>query len=66
MDKANIKNEEIEIKATENGFIVKYSYQQKPVDSKDYWDYKNKLYSFNDWASTVKWVEANPVTQPPQ
>lgn len=68
MDKSNIKNESIEISAIENGFIVKFGYQEKPVKKEDemYWPYKSKKYSFNTWADVAKWVSENAITQPPQ
>lgn len=59
------KNEEIEIKALENGYILEYSYREKSAKDEFDYNYIAKRYMFPDWESVIKYVTDNKLTMPP-
>lgn len=59
------RNEAIEIKSTQNGYIVEYSYRLMK-DGKDDFDYRymSEKYIFADWNDVVKYVSEKKLEVP--
>lgn len=71
LSSADFKGEEFKVEALETGFMVTFSYRQKPTADankaiSDYWDYKTKKYAFVAWADVVKFLGENQLPQPPK
>lgn len=59
------KNEYIEIRPTQNGYIVEYSYRLMK-DSKDEFDYRymSEKYIFSDWNDVSDYVSKKKLETP--
>lgn len=62
-----MKDESYDVKAIENGFLLKHSFRVPPEDPKDkYWDYKSKTFVFNQWSELTAWLNEHALPQPPK
>lgn len=61
------KNERINIRPLQNGYIVEYEYRLKNPTEKnpDNWDYTEESYMFATWDEVVQWVSSTPLEVPP-
>ena len=64
---AMYKNEEIEIRPLQNGYLVEYQYRQiNPTNSNpENWDYVEEQYMFATWDEVVAYVQSTPLEVPP-
>lgn len=61
------KNEELEIKAMQNGYKISYDYREaNPTpESPKNWDYVSEEYMFSTWPEVVTFVTNKPLEIPP-
>lgn len=60
-----IKNVTLEIKAIENGFIVR-EWKETLTDKELDYTYKSKQWMFTNWTDVLDWVKNNELEVPPQ
>lgn len=62
------KNERINIKALQNGYLVEHSWRERRVNSDDALDYNynEEEFLFKTWDEVVEFMTSNKLEVPPQ
>ena len=62
------KNEKIEIKSLQNGYIVERSWRERRTTSDDVFDYNyvDEQFMFKTWDEVIEFVTSNKLEVPPQ